>query len=48
MTWEPLGVDSDGQRRVLGEGNAAHAVELLVSALPEPLVVLYRQPPSAT
>ena len=36
-----------GQGRVIGEGDAAHAVELLVSALPEPLVVRYRQPPSA-
>ena len=35
-----------GQSCVLGEGDAAHAVELLVSALPEPLEVLYRQPPS--
>jgi hypothetical protein len=36
-----------GQARVLGEGDAARAVELLGSALPEPLAVLYRQPPSA-
>jgi hypothetical protein len=36
-----------GRGRVLGEGDPADAVELLVSALPEPLEVLYRQPPSA-
>jgi hypothetical protein len=37
-----------GEGRVLGEGDAARAVELLVSALPDPVVVLYRQPNSET
>ena len=35
----------DANGRLLGEGGAAHAVELLVDGLPQHLDVLYRKPP---